>query len=334
MIPTIRDVAKRAGVSIATVSRVLNDSASVGEDKRVRVMEAARELGYSPNPVALNLLGQKTGGIGVMLPYIAGEFFSEFLEGIDRVTSENGYFLIVSSSHRDIEAFRAGIQSLNRRVDGLIVMSTEVGAGAVIEWLPVGLPVVFVNTDVESSRVEAVNFDNRRGAYEVTRHLIERGHRRIAMLKGPEGAQDGKARLEGYRDALAEHDLVSDPALEYPGDYTMESGMAAVPKLLQADPRPTALFAANDLSAYGIMRGLSESGLHVPCDLALAGFDDTRLAQFVSPSLTTVRVPIREAGQYAIERVLARINTKAGVSAALTVLPTEVIIRESTTPAA
>lgn len=330
MVPTIRDVAQRAGVSISTVSRVLNNSASVDEAKRRRVEQAAFELGYSPNPAALSLLGQSTGGIAVLLPYIAGDFFSEFLDGIDRVTSENGYFLIVSSSHRSVKEFQAVIQGVNRRVDGLIIMSTEVCAKTVRNWLPADLPVVFVNTDVESTEVESVNFDNEGGAYRLTEHLIEQGHRRVAFLKGPEGAHDGIQRFAGFRAALQAHGIEHDPALAFPGDYTMDSGLAAVPALLAADPRPTALFAANDLSAFGILSGLREAGLDVPGDLALAGFDDIPLAQFASPSLTTVRVPVREMGQCAIERLLSRIKQEDGVAHGLSVLPTEVIVREST----
>lgn len=330
MVPTIRDVAKRAGVSISTVSRVLNNSAVVGEAKRQRVEQAARELGYSPNPAALSLLGQSTGGIGVLLPYIAGDFFSNFLHGIDRVTSDNGYFLIVSSSHRNVKEFRAVIQGVNRRVDGLIVMSTEVPAATVAGWLPDGLPVMFVNTDVAGTEIEAVNFDNEGGAYRLTEHLVARGHRRIGMVTGPAGAADGLARRDGFHAALRAHGIEPDPALEFPGDYTMESGTAAVPAILAADPRPSAVFAANDLSAYGVLSGLRDAGLRVPEDLALAGFDDIRLAQFASPSLTTVRAPVREMGQQVIERLIARIRGEEEEARGELVLPTEVVVREST----
>ena len=333
MVPTIRDVAKRAGVSISTVSRVLNNTASVDEAKRQRVQEAARDLGYSPNPAALSLLGQSTGGIGVLLPYIAGDFFSEFLHGIDRVTSDNGYFLVVSSSHRNVKEFRAVIQGLNRRVDGLIVMSTEIPAATVRGWLPSDLPVMFVNTDVSGTDIEAVNFDNEGGAYRLTEHLVEQGHRRIAFLAGPEGAHDGDARRDGHWAALRAHGIEPDPALEFPGDYTMESGLAAVPALLAADPRPTALFAANDLSAYGVLSGLRDAGLRVPDDLAVAGFDDIHLAQFASPALTTVRAPVREMGQCAIERLLARIRGEDGEVQSPLVLPADVVVRESTASA-
>lgn len=333
-VPTIRTVAQRAGVSISTVSRVLNNSASVDGAKRQRVETAVRELGYIPNPAALSLLGQSKGGIGVLLPYIAGDFFSEFLEGIDRVTSENGYFLIVSSSHRNVKEFRAVIQGLNRRVDGLIIMSTEVPARTVCDWLSADVPLVFVNTDVVDVEAEAVNFDNGGGAYRLTEHLLDQGHRRIACVTGPPGARDGNERLAAFHAALRARGIEPDPALELPGDYTMQSGLDAVPALLALDPRPTAIFAANDLSAYGVLRGLREAGLDVPGDIALAGFDDIQLAQFALPSLTTVRVPVREMGRLAIEKLLARIKEEDGEARAVTVLPTHVVLRESTVPLA
>ena len=332
MVPTIRDVAQRAGVSISTVSRVLNKSAGVAEAKRERVKEAASALGYSPNPNALSLLGQSTGGIGVLLPYIAGDFFSEFLEGIDRTTRDNGYYLIVSSTHRVPGAFRAAIQGMHRRVDGLIVMSTQDSADSVKAWLPDGLPVVFVNSEVEDRDLEVVNIDNRGGAYMMTEHLIGLGHRRIAFLRGAEGSTDALERLDGYRAALEAHGLTTDPALEFEGDFTLESGERAVPAILEADPRPTALFASNDLSAYGALSGLREAGLRVPDDLSLAGFDDVPLARIASPTLTTVHAPVQEMGQRAIERLLAQAKGTEGHGRGVVQLPTELAIRESTAP--
>ena len=331
MVPTIRDVAQRAGVSISTVSRVLNNSAAVDEAKRQRVEEAAEALGYSPNPAALSLLGQSTGGIGVLLPYIAGDFFSEFLHGIDRVTSDSGYFLIVSSSHRNVKEFQAVLQGINRRVDGLIVMSTEVSAQVVCDWLPDGLPIVFVNTEVDREGIEAVNFDNRGGAYSLTEHLIEQGHRRIAFVAGPSASFDANDRLEGYRSALCDHGIEPDEAVEFPGDFTMEAGEAAVPDLLALDPRPTAVFAANDLSAYGVLNGLREAGLDVPGDVIVAGFDDIQLASLSSPTLTTVHAPVREMGLEAIERLLGMIKGADDRDRSSVTLPTRVIVRESTT---
>lgn len=328
MVPTIRDVAQRAEVSISTVSRVLNKSASVDVAKRRRVEAAAAELGYTPNPAARSLLGQKSGGIGVVLPYIAGDFFQKFLEAIDKTTKESGHFLIVSSSHRSEKEFRAVIQGMNHWVDGLIVMSTQDPADTVQPWIPEGLPALFVNTEVRDDGIETVNFDNHGGAYQMTEHLIEQGHRRIGFIKGPDGANDGLDRLDGFRAALRAHGLEPDPALEFEGDYTSDSGLAAVPAILAADPRPEAVFAANDLSAYGVLIGLREAGVDVPGDIALAGFDDVLLSQLTVPALTTVHAPLFEMGQHVIERLLRRIQGEPSAPSLL--LPAEVVVREST----
>ncbi|MEM6326509.1 MAG: LacI family DNA-binding transcriptional regulator [Bacteroidota bacterium] len=328
MIPTIRDVAKRAGVSISTVSRVLNNSASVHEDKKIRVRHAAEELGYRPNPVALSLLGQKTGGIGVLLPFVAGDIFSEFLHGIDRFTRDEGRFLMVSSTHRSDEEFKAVIQGYERRVDGLIVMSTQTPARDVIGELPTHLPAVFVNTDVDGAAVVAVNFDNRGGARRMTEHLLEKGHRRIAFVTGMASTYDAAEREIGFREALAAAGL--SPALVLDGDFSMERGEALVLDLLASSPRPTAVFAANDDTAFGILTGLREAGLRVPQDMAVAGFDDSKLSQLAVPQLTTVRVPAQEVGRVAIERLAALIEGADGASLGLVTLPTEVVVRGST----
>ena len=332
MVPTIRDVAQRAEVSISTVSRVLNNSAAVDVGKRRRVEAAADELGYRPNLAARSLLGQKSGGIGVLLPYIAGDFFQTFLQGIDRTTSDTGYFLNVSSSHRNIQEFQAVIQGMNHWVDGLIVMSTQIPAERVRAWLPESLPVVFVNTQAETAENEVINFDNRSGMRAVTEHLIHLGHRQIGFLTGPDGAYDGLERRDGYRAALQDHGIEPRPGLEFTGDYTMETGEAVVPAVLAASPRPTAMVAANDISAYGLIRGLSAAGLSVPDDLSVAGFDDILLAQFSAPALTTVRAPLVEMGQRAIERLLARIEGEPWSETEPVVLPTQLIARDSTAP--
>lgn len=328
-VPTIRDVAERAGVSAATVSRVLNKSASVVEAKRVRVEEAAEALGYHPNPNALQLLGQRTGGIGVLLPYIAGDFFSSFLLPIDRHTSDTGEFLMVTSSHHSAEEFKTVFRALDRRVDGLIVMSTDVPAQRVLEWLRPSVPLVFVNTDIGGveEEAESINFDNRGGAALVAEHFIAQGHRRLAFLAGPPESHDGIERRAGFARVLASHGL--EIALEIPGDYTYEAGEAAAAAFLEASPRPTAIFAANDLSACGLLSALSEAGVDVPGEVALAGFDDVPLSRLTRPTLTTIRVPLAEIGRRAIERLTERIEG-APLVPGETVLPTSLVVRDST----
>lgn len=334
MVPTIRDVAHRAGVSISTVSRVLNNSAAVANAKRQRVEEAARVLGYSPNPLALGLHGQSTGGIGVLLPYIGDDFFFAFLRAIDRRTSDSGHYLLVSSSHRSESEFRAALRGMMYRVDGLIIMAPAIAIEDIRPGIQNGVPVVFVNSEGLDTESQSINFDNWGGAYRMTEHLIGQGHRHIGLVKGPAEAKDALARLDGFRSALRDHGIEPDPSLEFEGAYTLESGTAAVPAILASDPRPTAIFASNDLSAFGVLSGLRDAGLQVPHDMSLAGFDDIQLARFSSPTLTTVRAPMHEMGLMAVERLLARIDGHPaggeGAPDRVVELATEVIVREST----
>lgn len=326
---TIRDVARRAGVSISTVSRVLNDTCPVQEDKRRRVREAVKILGYAPNPVARSLLRKETGGLGVLLPYVSGEFFSELLYGIDRTTRQLGFFLMISTSHGSPEELRAALRGMRRRVDGLLIMAPE-GEGAVLgDLLPDETPVVLINTPATGTAYDALSFDNYRGGFLATAHLLEQGHRRIAMLKGPAWAHDARERLRGYREALVASGLAPSPEYELAGDYSPEAGHAAAEQVLALQPRPTAVFAANDQSALAMIAALRNAGVAVPGDLSLVGFDDIPSARFASPSLTTVRVPIRELGVAAVQRLVVLLRGHSGPVQQDT-LPVELVVRGST----
>ena len=330
MPPTIYDVAAHAGVSASTVSRVLNNTTAVSDAKRRRVEAAVRALGYRANPNASSLRGQRTGGIGVLLPYLATDFFSGFLHEIDGFAQRNGLFLMATSSHRSESEFKTVLHALHNRVDGVIVMSTDVPARIVAEWHPPSVPIVYANTDVSQTRAPAVNFDNRGGMARVADHLVALGHRRIAFVCGPPHSYDATERRTGFRAALAAHGL--EPALEVPGDYTLESGTAAAAAVLAASPRPTAVAAANDLSAAGLIAALHHAGLRVPDDAAVAGFDDVALARLNTPQLTTVRVPLGQIGRRAVERLAALMAGERDPDFGDVVLPTELVVRGSTRP--
>ena len=328
---TIRDVAQRAGVSISTVSRVLNATTPVAEDKRRRVEEAAKALGYTPNEVARSLLGKATGGLGVLLPFVSGEFFSEFLNGLDQATQQNGYFLMISASHRDLDEMKVALTSMHQRVDGLILMYPESSEAELEGILPdaATTPCVLVNTEAEGLGCEAFNFDNYRGGYLATEHLLGLGHRRIAMLKGPEHAYDARERLRGYRDALRDAGLTPSPDLEIEGSYTSESGWLAADVFTRLDPRPTAIFAANDRSALSLISALQNQGLAVPEALSVVGFDDIPSARYASPPLTSVHVPIRDVAVQAVERLVALVRDR-DTETRQQVLPVELVVRQST----
>jgi LacI family transcriptional regulator len=245
MASTIHDVAQHAGVSISTVSRVLNKTTRVSEKKRQRVEAAAAALGYSPNPAARSLLSQRTGGLGVLLPFVTGEFFSEFLTAIDQITQENGHFLLISSSHRSPEEFQTVLPSLEKRVDALVLMANGGETQHLKEALP-DIPMVFVNSKIEDDAYDVINFDNFGGLYQITNYLIEQGHRRIVMLKGPADSHDAAERLRGFRAAVQESGLAPSDVHEIQSEFSREAGYEAAPQILALSPRPTAVVAPND----------------------------------------------------------------------------------------
>lgn len=327
---TIRDVARHAEVSIATVSRVLNAPDKVRELKRRRVEEAIKVLGFRPNQMARGLLNKETGGIGVILPYVGGEFFSEFLTCIDKAAQENGFFLMISTSHRNTEAMELVLQNMQSRVDGIMIMASD-GTPQMLQSLVDGPgPVIFVNTDAAGQGLETVNFDNYTGACLATEHLIELGHTRIAMLKGPEASFDATERLRGYRDTLRKHGLAVDQQLELPGDFTPEAGNIAAHHFMRLDQRPTALFGANDQSTIVLMSVLRSHGIDIPGHLSVVGFDDIPAARYAAPPLTSIRVPVGDIGKLAISRLIQAIRKKAD-EPETHVLPVELIVRASTT---
>jgi LacI family transcriptional regulator len=327
---SIRDVAQRAGVSISTVSRVLNNSCPVSADKRERVEEAARELGYIPNPAARSLLLRKTGVLGVVVPFATGEFFSEFLSGVDQTASDHKYFLLISISHRSDEDLRMAVANLNKRVDGLLVWAPEVRASDVKSLVSRDLPTVFLNSLAPSKGDDLIDFDNYGGMYSLASHLIRQGHRDIAFLKGPPRAADAKLRLEGFRAALSSHGMRLRPDLEFDGEYTVEAGYKVVPRVLRITPPPTAIMAPNDQAAIGVLRGLHEAGVRVPEQMSVTGFDDVPSSRYVTPTLTTAHVPVRELGELAIQKLVGRIDGRDGETGER--LPVEIVLRRSSGP--
>ncbi len=324
---TVHDVARRAGVSISTVSRVLNGSARVSEDKCRRVAEAAKALKYSPNPAARSLLKRRTGTIAAVLPYISGEFFAELLRGLDEAAQTHAQMLLVSASHRHAAEYRTALQNLVYRSDGLIVMAPELATGQVLAITGKQFPVVFLNTRVDAGQAPAVNFDNFGGMRSITEHVVAAGRERIAFVKGPDKAHDAMERLRGFRRGLGDRMHAS----EFEGDFSAQAGYEAAVQVLRSVPRPDAIVAANDLSAIGALRALLERGVRVPEDMALAGFDDTLSARYATPSLSSVHVPIRALARRAVDLLIGCVNG-ANASAEFHLEPLNVVFRESTAP--
>jgi LacI family transcriptional regulator len=326
---TIRDVAREAGVSVATVSRVLNNSGPVREATRRRIDEVALRLRYTPNSAARSLSTRQTETIGVLLPDLYGEFYSEVIRGIDQLVQREGWHLLVSSSHNERSDIEAALRAMRGRVDGLLVMSPDLDARALAENLPANLPVVLLNCEVDGRAYDSLNIDNCGGASAMMRYLLKRGHERIGLITGLTRNHDARERLRGSRTVLAAAGLDSDRSLLAEGDFTETSGYRAARVLLARDPRPTAIVAANDSMAIGALSALTEAGVRVPDDMVVVGFDDIPIARYVSPPLTTVRVSIAELGSRAATRLLAALEQGPDREREQQLLPTELVIRRS-----
>jgi LacI family transcriptional regulator len=328
MAVTIKDVAREARVSVASVSRALNGHESVTEDTRQRIEGVATRLRYVPNSGARSLITRRTQTIGALLPDLHGEFFSELIRGIDLAARARGLHLLVSSSHGDANEAAAALRAMQGRVDGLLVMSPHVDADFLRDQLLADLPMVLMNTPLKSARYSIMNVDNYGGAFAMVRHLIGCGHRRIALIAGPEHNHDAAERLRGYHAAMAKFaPMVSTQVMH--GDFTEESGNRAGQELLALKLRPQAVFAANDIMAAGCLYALKEAGLRVPEDIALSGFDDIPIARFVSTPLTTVRVHIADLGRRALEHLVQTIEKPIEAHVSKQTIECDVVIRDS-----
>ena len=328
---TIRDVARAAKVSVATVSRALNGHDNVTEAVRRRVLAVAHELRYSPHHAARSLSSRRTHTIGVVLPDLHGEFFSELMRGIDQVARERGLHLLVSSYHGHPEEQASALRAMRGRVDGLLVMSPHAGALGFLSENLAALPAVLINSQPADADQIAFGIDNYGGARAMVEHLLAAGHRRIAFIAGPENNFDAHERLRGYRDAMQAAGAAEPWVV--PGDFGEASGHAAGQALLTGDTRPQAVFAANDMMALGCLFAFNQAGVRVPQEIALAGFDDIPLARYVMPSLTTMRVNIAELGAHAM-RVLLDLRDGEDVHDRLAPLVPQLIVRDSSDPQA
>lgn len=298
---TIRDVARRAQVSIASVSRALNNLANVSEHTRTRVADAVRELGYVPHAGARSLSLARTNAIGVVLPDLHGEFFSEIVRGMDKEASHRGYLLLLSNMHSGSGQSANALKALRGRVDGMIVMAPHLSESELSEALPAKTPAILVNTPVRGQN--EIRLDNAAGARAVAAHFLEHGRKRIIHIAGAEGNVDAKEREMAFRDALEGKGVQLEVVQ---GDFTEESGEAAIRSMLHSGAKFDAIFAGNDMMASGALQALRDAGVAVPAEVALAGFDDIPLAKHIG--LTTVRVRIAELGQRAVERLIAVIE--------------------------
>jgi len=326
---TIRDVAKAAGVSVATVSRALNGASNVLPETRRRIEEAAAALRFSPSGAARSLITRSTQTLGALLPDLHGEYFSELIRGIDVAARARGLHLLLSSSHGDAGEAAAALRAMHGRVDGLLVMSPHADNAFLDRNLPAGLPVVLMNTEPGLTPHPSFSVDNHGGAMALMAHFHQQGLHRVAFIGGPAGNHEAAERRRGYREALARF-WPGQEAIEFDGDFTEAAGWRAGHAILTMSRRPDAVFAANDMSAIGLMAALQDGGLQLPRDMALAGFDDVPISRYLTPALTTLRVPVLELGRLAVEAMVACIaNGDAALNKVQQTLGVELVVRPS-----
>ena len=329
MVPTIRDVARAAGVSIATVSRVFNNNSLVNSETAGRVLQVAADLDYWPNSAAQGLATRSTRTLGVLLPDIFGEFFSDLIQGMDRQARLNDFQILLSSSHSSSDDVLASTRAMLGRIDGLIMMAPDEESIHTVERVRRRIPVVLLSPRTNFDCCHSIGLDNFGGAKAAVEHLISLGHERIAFMSGPRGNVDAEDRLRGFHEAFVATGRDPDRAMVIEGDFREITGFEAASTLLALDPRPTAVFTANDSMAIGLLGALNRAGVRVPEDMAVVGFDNVAIAGFLNPSLTTVHVDARGMGARAVELLLENIAAGGRGDPVRAVLSTKLKIRQS-----
>ncbi len=307
---TIKDIAREAGVSYASVSRALSGSRGVSIKTAQRILEVAKKLDYSPNGIARNLVNQRSKTLGLILPDISNPFFSDIALAVIHTAERAGYQTILSNTDWEPRAQERQLQLMReQRVDGMILKPVQdTGDGAAYEDL--GLPAVLLHYS-GSKVVSCVDTDHEYGGYLMTRHLLDCGCRRIAFVGGLPDSRSNLQRLEGYTRALRENGLASDAQLVRHGPFTSESGYALAQELLESSTPPDALFCGNDVIALGALQYAQEAGIHVPQELCIAGFDGISYASLAQIRLTTIRQDRQRMGETATHLLLDEIESNA-----------------------
>jgi LacI family transcriptional regulator len=330
---TLSDVARRAGVSVMTVSRVVNGSTHITDQTRARVNQAIAELGYLPNGPARQLRSRRSKTNALVVTDIRNPFFTTVASGVEDTARSKGYVVMFCSTYESeqVEAEYTRVL-IERRVDGVLLVPASGASSSVRLLQQRNIPTVLVDRHLDGVEVDEVRGASRPGAREAVLHLTGLGHRRIAMITGPESVSTASDRVAGYLDALAEACPGDSCGPIYYGQFSEESGYQMTREMLQLDPRPTAIFAANNFIAFGALKGLAEAGLKVPEDISMVVFDDLPAAWTLNPFLTAVAQPAYDIGTQAAELLLSRLAGERVDEPRRLLLPTELTIRHSTAP--
>lgn len=329
---TIKEVAQLAEVSVATVSRVLNDTGFVSEPLRERVLKAAKDLNYRPSRVAKSLRHQKTNTIGVLVPQLDMPFFSTLTFAIQRTLADSEYYTLVASTMEDSVQELAYVEMMiESRVDGVIIVPTGHALSNIERLVEANVPMVLVDRDFNAlPQIDRVLCDNRTGAYHAVKHLLQRGHRHIALVGGPTYSTPIQRRVQGYEDALREFSVKRpDHWFILENRPPFEMGYEGAKRLFTQQPYPTAIFALGDITAVGVLHAARELGITMPDDVSLVGFDDIPLAAYCLPPLTTVAQPVYDMGRVAAQRLIKRIENAVD-DTQRTILDAVLVEREST----
>jgi LacI family transcriptional regulator len=333
----IREVAKRAKVSTATVSRTINRPASVTPKTAERVWKVIRELRYFPNTHARSLVSGRSRILGLLVSDVTNPFFPELIQGFDDLAVEHGYELLISSTRYDPARMALAVKRmLERTVEGVAIMTSEMDPLLTEQIALRKVPMVFLDVGMESEGVSNIVVDYALGINEAVGHLLELGHTRIAFISGPAALKSAMTRRSAFLQCLKSRGIIEDERLMPQGDHTVDGGFLAMQELLALDQPPTAVLNSNDLTAMGALRAVRGAGLQVPWDISIIGFDDIHLAEFTEPPLTTVRLPRDELARKAFQALLSDIRGTDEVnetpSEEARRVETRLVVRESSGP--
>ncbi|MGB9779554.1 LacI family DNA-binding transcriptional regulator [Caldanaerobacter sp.] len=332
MAVTIKDIARLANVSVTTVSRVINNKPEgVSEETRQKILKLVRELGYQPNAIARGLVTKKTKTIGLIIPDISNPFFPDIARGVEDSAHIYGYNVFLCNTDDNLEKESEYIKALKEKyVDGIIFTSSSIPKHEhIIELVESGIPVVIMDRRVDSENIYGVFLDNYEGGYIATKHLIDLGHEKIGCITGPLHTKSARERLEGYKKALLDSGIKIDEKLIFEGDYKINGGIIGAERLLKDNKDMSAIFACNDLMAYGAYKTIRSFGYKIPDDISVVGFDDIQLSQILEPQLTTIKQPAYDMGLTAARMLIKLIEGKKLKKKIINFRP-QLVIRQST----
>lgn len=327
---TIKDIAKEAGVSVTTVSRVLNDKPDVNIETKKKIKKIIDKMGYNPNGVARGLVLNKTNTIGLIVPDISNPFFPEVARGVEHTAKRQGYSVILCDTDNNRDEERQAINLLrNKRVDGIVIFLSLSDKELLKELEQGVLPVVQIADNISSYKISSVSIDNIKSAVTATEHLIQLGHKKIGHITGDLKTSSAKNRLLGFKRAILSADLRYNEKWVLEGDYSRESGFKQMLKILSLDDKPTSIFTSNDLMALGAYEAILDNGLNIPEDISVIGHDNINISKLIRPGLTTIHQPKYSTGELAAQILINEIKGKTNKKEAK-ILDTRLVIRNST----